>query len=329
MRSQSNVRSIAAGFLAAVLVVTLSSRPTMATTLSPSVSVDYWFSDTFGGTTVGLTTTMGGGNNNYNTEPTGGAITGAIVTIAGVKTLITVNGAAEWYCWQNNADRWYDCKAALAGQGYECLYFATTAFYTRPTCSPTGPLAGFPRPLRPCLRAVIFPAPSLPHLLCAYVAGVPTRAPTRLPTASLGYWFSDTIDGVLTGLKTSVTGGVQYDTTYGGAAITGLIATINGVKTLITVNKNGFWTCLTNSVPNWFDCKVALKPTYECQLVNTAFYTRNTTCSPTGPLAGFPRPFPPPAAPPPPCCHLPRSLSTPSPVRLRRRGADAGADGDA
>ena len=159
MRSQSNVRSIAAGFLAAVLIVTLSSRPTMATpaTAFPTGSPGYFFSDTLDGTTVGLTTTMGGGNNNYNTEPTGGAITGAIVDIAGVKTLITVNGAAEWYCWQTNAASWYDCKAALAGQGYECTYFATTAFYTRPTCSPTrtspppaaSVLASSPLPLYP------------------------------------------------------------------------------------------------------------------------------------------------------------------------------------
>jgi hypothetical protein len=63
---------------------------------------------------------------------------------------------------------------------YECLCFATSALYTRPTCSPTGPPV---RPVRPRrLRAVIFPAPSLTHLLCAYVAGAPTPKPTEAPT---------------------------------------------------------------------------------------------------------------------------------------------------
>jgi hypothetical protein len=152
-----------------------------------------------------------------------------------------------------------------------------------------------------------------------------TPAPTQFPTGSPGYWFSDTIDGQTVGLKTSLFSATQYDSTQDGAAITGTIVTINGVKTAMFLNAGGDLTCLTRIPVNWFDCKAAYFSTYACQLVNTAFYTR-PTCSPTGPLAGFSRPSPPPAAPPPPCCHLPRSLSNQPPVRLRRRGPDAGAN---
>ena len=157
-----------------------------------------------------------------------------------------------------------------------------------------------------------------------------TSTPTRWPTASLGYWYKDTFNGQTVGLtKTVSPGGNSYDGSQFSGGITGAIVVINGQKTHIQLNRLGDDYCYAGSGP-WEACQQYIG-VYDClYFANTGFYTR-ATCSPTGPLAGFPRPSPPPAAPPPPCCHLPRSLSSSSPVRLRRRGpdqdSDAGADG--
>jgi hypothetical protein len=123
--------------------------------------------------------------------------------------------------------------------------------------------------------------------LAAVLAGTLSSRPTMATLA--GYWVSDTFDGQTVGLKTTFFSATQYDSTQDGAAITGAIVTINGVKTAMFLNAGGFLTCLTRIPANWFDCKAAYFSTYACKLVTTAFFTP-PACP--GPLAGFPRPSP-------------------------------------
>jgi hypothetical protein len=129
----------------------------------------------------------------------------------------------------------------------------------------------------------------------------PTATPTRLPTGSLGYWYTGTVNGVTVGLTTTVVStawGVEYATTPDGSAKTGAIVVINGQTTQLVLNTAGdYWCYSLLDISVWVNCTSQYIGVYDCLFVNTDFYTQSRTCSPTavsptGPLAVSIRPSP-------------------------------------